>query len=269
MREYPVAATCAALVNAAGRRAQARWLPQMGRGLLAVAALVWAVSLPARGQTPFETFLAQLQRASQANDRTAIAGMIRYPIAIAIGGVRVPFKDASTLLARYDDIFTPELRDSIARGTDDVVIEEVDGQLRITSIRVPAFVEGLAGPVQEAADSKPGGVTRNPATRRVAIRVGPRPTQIPGTLLRDRVDTFVLYLPKGKLATVRLERVPPGAAAIRVVHAGTGTPLGARTSADGRFVSGRPAEGGDYRIEVRRLGADDGHLPYMLSLSLR
>lgn len=241
----------------------------MGKALIAVVAFLWAATLPAHAQTSFDTFLAQLQRASQANDRTAIAGMIRYPIAIGIGGIRVPFNDATAFLARYDDIFTPELRESIARGTDDVVIGDVDGQLRITSISVPRFAEGATAPAPAAVESKPGAVTRKPDTRRVAIRVGPRPTQIPGTLVRDSVDTFVLFLPKGKLASVRLERVPAGAAGIRVVHARTGAPLGARASTDGRFVSGRPAEDGDYRIEVRRIGEDDGHLPYMLSLSLR
>jgi hypothetical protein len=71
------------------------------------------------------------------------------------------------------------------------------------------------------------------------------------------------------LASVRVERVPAGAAVIRVVHAATGAPLAARTSADGRFVSGRPAESGD-RIEVRRMDkTDEAHLPYMLSLSRR
>ena len=244
-------------------------LALMGRRPIAVAALVWAVSVSAHAQIPLETFVAQLKRAVQANDRHAIAGMIRYPVAVRIGGVRVPFNDAAALLARYDDIFTPELRESIARGTEDVVIEEIEGHLRITSIRVPAVAEGIAHQGQQAADAKPGAVTPSPRARRVAIRVGPRPTQIPGTLAGAAVDTFVLYLPKGKLASVRLERVPPGAAAIRVVHARTGVPLDARTSADGRFVSGRPAEDGDYRIEVRRLGNDDGYLPYMLSLTLR
>ena len=197
--------------------------------------------------------------------------MIRYPITVSIGGVRVPFADATAFLARYDDIFTPELRDSIARRGEDVVIAEVDGQLRITSITVPRFADGAVapGPASPAADSNAITATRKPATRRIAIRVGPRPTQIPGTLVRDTVDTFVLYLPEGKLASVRLERVPAGAASIRVVHARTGAPLGARTSADGRFVSGRPTEDGDYRIEVRRIGDDEGHLPYMLSLALR
>ena len=81
---------------------------------------------------------------------------------------------------------------------------------------------------------------------------------------------LILYLPKGRLASVRLERVPVGAAVIRVVHATTGAPLAARPSVDGRFVSGRPSENGDYRIEVRRTDkTDEAHLPYMLSLSLK
>ena len=241
----------------------------MGKALSVAIAFLYAAGLSAQAQTAHDTFVAELQRASQANDRNAIAGMIRYPITIAIGGVRVPLTDAAAFLARYDDIFTPELRDSIARRGDDVAIADVNGHLRITSIRVPRFAEGTPAPVPMAAESKPGVATRRPDTRRIAIRVGPRPTQIPGTLVRDTVDTFVLYLPKGKLASVRLERVPAGAASIRVVHARTGAPLGARVSADGRFVSGRPVEDGDYRIEVRRLDNGEGHLPYMLSLSLR
>ena len=63
--------------------------------------------------------------------------MIRYPIIVGIGGLRVPFTDAAGLLARYDDIFTPALRDAIARGSSGVVVEIVDGQARITSITVP------------------------------------------------------------------------------------------------------------------------------------
>ena len=235
-----------------------------------VIALLFALAADGFAQTQLDVFVAQLQRASHGNDRTAIAAMIRYPLMIAIGGgVRIPIADAAAFLERYDDIFTAELRDAIARGTDDLVIQEIDGALRITSIAVPPPI-GSAGPVATVpGESKSGGVVRKPDTRRIAIRIGPRPTQIPGTLSGDRIDTFVVYLPKGKLASVRLERVPAGAAAIRVVHARTGARLSTRTAADARFVSGRPAEDGDYRIEVRRVGNNDGHLPYMLSLSLR
>ena len=227
---------------------------------------------PASDSRELDAFLTRLQRASQTGDRDAIAAMIRYPLTIAIGGLRVPFANAPAFLERYDDIFNPPLRDAIARdlghviAAKDVAVESVNGELRITSIRVPDFEEAAAAPIPAPAGASRGVVR----PRRVAIRVGPRPTQIPGLLARDATDLLILYLPKGKLASVRLERVPPGAAVIRVVHAATGAPLATRPSADGRFVSGRPPENGDYRIDVRRIDkTDEAHLPYMLSLSLR
>jgi hypothetical protein len=260
---------------------------------IAVAAALCASVLTANAQSPgrgeavtpqLEAFLQQLQRASQADDRGAVVEMIRYPITVSIAGLRVPFADAASVLSRYDDIFNPPLREAIAQaavrqltitsdryviGSSEVVIAPVGGQFRITDIRVPEFIEGSVAPTVPRADGPARGA-RPQEPRRIAIRVGPRPTQIPGLLARDAIDTFILYLPKGQLAGVRLERVPAGAAAIRVVHARTGTALGARPSADGRFVSGRPAESADYRIEVRRTGNEDElPLPYMLSLTLR
>jgi hypothetical protein len=216
-----------------------------------------------------DAFLSELQRASQAGDRSTIAAMIRYPITIAIGGFRVPFRDAAAFLERYDDIFNPTLGDAIARGSNGVTIEMVNGQWRITAITVPRPAAGESAPVAPPGEPATSGA-RTPEPRRVAIRVGPRPTQIPGVLGRDATDSLLLYLPKGRLAGIRLERVPAGSAALRVVHARTGAPLSARTSADGRFVSGRPPESADYRIDVRRTdNRDDGPLPYMLSLTLR
>ena len=202
--------------------------------------------------------------------------MVRYPIIVSIGGLRVPFADAAALLERYDDIFNPALRAAIAQATvsqgavvglNDVGIAEVNGQWRITSITVPQYAGDPVAPVDTAA---PSTTNRRQEPRRVSIRVGPRPTQIPGLLARDATDVLLLYLPKGRLAGIRLERVPAGVAVLRVVHARTGTPLAARTSSDGRYVSGRPPESADYRIEVRRTrGVHEEPLPYMLSLTLR
>jgi hypothetical protein len=242
-------------------------------------ALLMAMAGAAHAQTAaIENFLAQLQRASQAGDRAAIAEMVRYPIPVSIGGLRVPFADAAALLDRYDDIFNSTLRDAIARasasagsviGLSEVVISEVNGQLRITSIAVPDETGGGGSPVV-APVARSTGTARKQERRRIAIRVGPRPTQVPGLLARDATDEFTLFLPKGRLAGIRLERAPVGSASIRVVHARTGAPLGSRASADGRYVSGRPSEDSDYRIEVRRTGGDDdAPLPYMLSLTLR
>jgi hypothetical protein len=238
-----------------------------------VMAWLLAVSAVGHAQTPgVDAFLAQLQRAAHANDRSAVAALIRYPITISIGGLRVPFANAASFLERYDDILTPPLRDAIARGsaidTAHIVVAPVEGQLRITAITVPPFTSG--GSAAVAAPAAPDGATRKQEPRRVVIRVGPRPTQVPGLLARGATDSLILFLPKGMLVSVRLERVPAGAAVIRVVHASTGAPLAARASTDGRFVSGRPPENGDYRIDVRRTDkTDETHLPYMLSLSLR
>ena len=236
------------------------------------AILLLAPAADSRAQS-LDAFLVQLRRAVQADDRVAIAGMIRFPITVGMVGLRVPFKDAPAFLERYDDIFTPALRESIARGSKDVTVETVD--VSCASHRSPCRVPGEASapspsPDEASPTAKPVPSTGPGQPRRVAIRVGPRPTQIPGVLARGATDVLLLYLPKGRLASVRLERVPVGAAVIRVVHAGTGAPLGARGGADGRFVSGRPAENGEYKIEVRRTdNTDEGHLPYMLSLSLR
>jgi hypothetical protein len=216
-----------------------------------------------------DAFLIQLRRAVQADERVAVAGMIRFPITIGMAGLRVPFKDAPMLLERYDDIFTPALRESIARGSQDVTVELIDGQPRITGITVPHVPADASPPVADPVEPSRGSALKA-GPRRVFIRVGPRPTQIPGVLARGATDVLIVYLPKGRLASVRLERVPAGAAVISVVHAGTGAPLSARAGADGRFVSGRPSENGEYRIDVRRTdNTDERHLPYMLSLSLR
>jgi hypothetical protein len=232
------------------------------------AILVLATVADSRAQS-LDAFLIQLRRAVQAGDRAAVAGMIRFPITIGMVGLRVPFKDAAAFLERYDDIFTPALRESIARGSQDVTVEMVDGQLRITGITVPNVPAETGASVAAPVESSRGAAKKE-VPRRVSIRVGPRPTQIPGILARGATDVLIVYLPKGRLASVRLERVPVGAAVIRVRHAGTGAPLAARTAADGRFVSGRPADNGEYRIEVRRTdNIDEEHLPYMLSLSLR
>jgi hypothetical protein len=234
--------------------------------LVAVVLLATVADSPAQS---LDAFHIQLRRAIQADDRVAIAGMIRFPITVGILGLRVPFKDASALLDRYEDIFTPALRESIARGSQDITVEMIAGQPRITAIAVPDVPVEAKAPVGVPAES-PRSTAKKAEPRRVSIRVGPRPTQIPGILARGATDLLVVYLPKGRLASVRLERVPAGAAVIRVVHAATGAPLGARAAADGRLVTGRPTENGEYRIEVRRMDTTDtAHLPYMLSLSLR
>jgi hypothetical protein len=105
--------------------------------------------------------------------------------------------------------------------------------------------------------------------RRLGIRVGPKPTQVAGSLAIDVIDSYLVFVPKGQTLGVQLQRVAAGAAVIRVVHGGTGAPLNPMM-VEGRSVSGTATDGADYRIEVRRLSDQDAApLPYLLSFTLR
>lgn len=236
-----------------------------------------------------EAFLSELQRASRDDDRKALAALFHYPTMVTISGLRIPFADASALLERADAIFTPALRSMIARaaaasgspqpgrapilvtenglvvGANAVAITLVDGRLRIMAIVVPP---------PDSADVPPVSRSESPARRqkprRITIRVGPRPTQVSGSLIPGVPDAFIVWVNKGQRLEVRVERAPMGAAAVRVVHAGKGTPLNPAASDTARVVSGRVLDGADYRIEVRRLDASEAApLPYFLSVSLR
>jgi hypothetical protein len=190
----------------------------------------------------------------------------------------VPVNTAADFLARYDEILSQFLRGEIAGasvlpqsgrtqvdvtpagltiGSNLVIVERVAGRLQIVSIAV------VAPPESAGAANSP----REP--RRVTIRVGPKPTQVAGSLAVDIIDSYLVFVPKGQTLAVQLQRVPAGAAVIRVAREGTGAPLNPKTI-EGRSVSGMVTDGGNYRIEVRRLSDQDAALlPYVLSLTLR
>jgi len=122
-------------------------------------------------------------------------------------------------------------------GSNLVVVERAGGRLQIVSIAVPQF--DSAG----AAGTTPAPV--------------------------DIIDSYLVFVPKGQTLAVQLQRVPAGAAAIRVARDGTGAPLNQKMI-EGRSISGMATDGGNYRIEVRRLSDQDAaSLPYVLSLTLR
>ena len=233
--------------------------------------------------TALEAFLAGLQQAVASGDREAVAAMMRYPLTVSIAGagLRVPVNGPADFVARYDDIVTESLRDEIARasilpqpgrtqvdvtpaglsiGSNLVVVERAAGRLQVVSIAVPQFESAGAAATTPAMHQEP---------RRVSIRVGPKPTQVAGSLAVDIIDSYLVFVPKGQTLAVQLQRVPAGAAVIRVAREGTGAPLNPKTI-EGRSVSGMATDGGNYRIEVRRLSDQDAALlPYVLSLTLR
>lgn len=221
--------------------------------------------------------------------RHALAALMQYPTLVMIDGFRIPFADAGAVLERAEGIFTPVLRAMIARattagappppsrepiratetglliGADAIRIRLVGGRLRITAIVVPPADPGDLSPA-----SGTEGPARRQEPRRIAIRVGPRPTQLAGSLIPGVPDAFIVWVNKGQRLEVRLERAPVGAAALRVMHAGKGTPFNPAASDRARVVAGRALDGAEYRIEVRRLEAGEAPpLPYLLSVSLR
>jgi hypothetical protein len=241
----------------------------------AAACVVLAVALQA--QSPVALLLEALEGALERGERAAVAGMVHYPVVVSIEGIRVPFPDVQALVARYDEIFTRELREAVARGPANVVetpdgfvlganilsMKTIGGQLKIVAITVPP-----ADAAASATASPPASVPRGREPRRIGIRGGPRPTRFAGSLPAGAVDTYLVFVPQGQLLDVRLERVR-GEAVVRVVNAATGASLNPRVARGALVVAGRAPSSADYRIEVQRTSAGELALPYKLAVSMR
>ncbi len=236
-----------------------------------VLACCWVFATAVHAQSTVQPFLFELTRDLQGDNRSAVASRVRYPVVVSIGGLRVPFQDPGALLERYDEIFTRELRDLLARAPD--VVETPDGFAvatnLLTIVRVGAELR-IGGIVVPPAETGAGTVSpREP--RRIGLRAGPNPTRFAGLLPSGAADAYVVFVPKGQLLDVRLERVR-GEALVRVARADTGAPLNPRVARGALVVAGRAAADGDYRIDVERVertSVGDADLPYTLAVSMR
>lgn len=73
-------------------------------------------------------FLSTLQAAVAADNRAAVAAMVRYPLTTYDNGVATAeYADAAALLAAYDALFTPAVKDAIARATPETLFTNIDG----------------------------------------------------------------------------------------------------------------------------------------------
>lgn len=223
-------------------------------------------------------FVRSFSQALARRDRTAVAGMVRYPATAVAGGLALPIDSRESLLRMYDAVFTSELRcladASVARGTaamrvePGVVVfaegrvraEEVDGAFRITRIDVPpAAAEG-------------GGAASR--TERVTLRAGR--AQYSGRLYADGVDTYILTVGKGAVVQARIEGFAPRSAAVRVIDPG-GRSLDRPALPSSSGAPGAPPvwngtirESGDHRIQVVRLAsACTPSFTYLLSITVR
>jgi hypothetical protein len=227
----------------------------------------WGLT-PVAGKTLQELTLAQfvagLRRAVAANDRRAVAGMVRYPIEVSAGGLQIPVPDAATFVQLYDSAFGPAVRQAVmgARVATDarapltlggsLTISETAGGFRITGIKV------LTGP-----QSKPPG---EPIERHLTFRVG-QPTQVSGTLEPGGTDRYVFYAVRGAYVEARLSGVPGKTVLMRLLDAKTSTPVDARANAGTRVWTGRVSADGSYRIEVVRQ-PESGNEPLIYSMAV-
>jgi len=61
----------------------------------------------------YRSFLAQLQAAVRTNNRSAVVRLVRFPLRVNFAGGAKTYRDTRTVLADYDRIFTPRVRQAI------------------------------------------------------------------------------------------------------------------------------------------------------------
>ena len=70
-------------------------------------------------------FVAAVREASGKNDKTALAGMIHYPLQVVANDKERTIADAATFLRRYTSIVTKDLRDILRKmDPNDLYIDE-------------------------------------------------------------------------------------------------------------------------------------------------
>ena len=231
-------------------------------------------------------FVRTLQQAVARDDRTAVAAMIRYPLTVFAGGVRIPVSDASDMVHSYNAVFSPALRLVIANATmrgrgaaptspididaarvtsagDAVQIEPVGGRLLITAIHAP-----LAAGSTHAPPATGSGRTTGGQPRRIAVAFGR--IEHMGSLAAGQRDAYLLSGRKNQVLDVRVTGVRGRDVIFELTNARTHKAIDAKADGGVRTWVGRIPEDGDYRIDVVRLAArGPAQLLYTLVVSLR
>ena len=87
-------------------------------------------SLPVSGlskDTSYATFLKHLQGAVRANDRGAVIKLVGFPLRVNSNGKTRVYRDAASVRAGYDQIFTPQVRQAILAQRHDRLFSRDQG----------------------------------------------------------------------------------------------------------------------------------------------
>jgi hypothetical protein len=74
-------------------------------------------------------FLKELKAAVQADDRGRIADMISYPLNVIRVDKRTRIPNKATLLSRYDNIFTPHIKEAILHQSARCLFGNANGEM--------------------------------------------------------------------------------------------------------------------------------------------
>jgi hypothetical protein len=261
----------------------ARVMCLVGAFLVIGALSVGAVTAPAPpDERAVTTFLTELRRAVSADDRPAVASLVQFPLVVLAGDLRIPIANRAALLQSYDVVFSPALKQTIARaalpaagrpapavpvtisetlvtiGSDLIRVETMDGALRIVRVREPLT------PV--AAGSK-SVVREDREPQHLTLRIGR--TQLSGALGPNARTAYVVTATKNQLIDARITGVTGRDIVVRVIDLKTHEPVDARAKDGVRTWTGRVPDDGDYEIDVVRLAPGEPRLSYLLTLSMR
>ena len=255
------------------------------------AGLLAALAVTAAGQGAIldprsvATFVRELQQAVARDDRGVVSALVRYPLTVFAGGVRIPISDAASLRQNYDVVFSPALKALIAQaavsgrassgsiasvniaadfatiGNEAVRIERAGEGLKITRITLPLAAPAPKG---EARGGRQGGRQQE----RLSVDVGR--IQRAGALGPGERDVYLLTALKNRLLEVRITGVSGRDIVARISSVKSRAPLDARAQDGVRTWIGRIPEDGDYRLEVVRLAAGGApRLDYLMTVSVR
>ncbi len=223
-------------------------------------------------------FAAELKRSLRADDRQAVADLLRYPARVFVQHKPYPIfvKDRGSLAEMYDMVFTPHLRCAVAESR-----EPADGEPRPTyPLLVARGVVSLAGGriVAERLDGKyritrltsfGDTSTRRGRPRPVTFPAGRREVQLGGRVSEDGADAYLVAAREGDRLQATISHFPARSLALRVSRHETAKFLNG-VDKQGNVWSGRLSESGLYLVEVVRRASycEPPVIAHLLTLSL-
>jgi hypothetical protein len=236
------------------------------RALLLVFAAVAAADAAAQGRAAprpaaafrqERAFATQLQDAVRAQNRDAVAQLLRYPARVSVHLRPFPLyvEDRATLLQMYDMVFTPQLRCAIVTGREPAAGEPTPkyplllarGVVSMAGGRIVAERSGRGMLITRVSSFGDTG-TRGGAARQVTFDGQRREIQLAGRVPESGTDAYVVAARPRDVLDAKIDRFPDRTLELRVSRTGA-----------------------DYRVEIERRAAycEPPTIPYLLTLKLK